>query len=124
MNIEQKFWNNVNVRGDTWECWEWTAGQNSDGYGNFNFPNKTKSAHRVAWILTYGPIPMGICVLHSCDNPSCCNPEHLFLGTNQDNMNDLAEKGHLKGELRFVANPPKYESAMKAILTDSNIATA
>lgn len=74
-------------------CHEWTGAKNEKGYGWFSLDGAVKKAHRVAWQLTHGPIPQGLYVLHACDNPSCVNVNHLFLGTHADNMLDMARKG-------------------------------
>ena len=71
------------------ECVEWIGYTMPGGYGQSN----GKLAHRTAWETAHGPIPDGIEVLHSCDNPPCHNPEHLFLGTQADNMADMDAKG-------------------------------
>jgi hypothetical protein len=55
----------------------------------------TMKTHRAAWLVTYGPVPEGMCVLHSCDNPPCCRPDHLFLGTLKENSEDRDRKGRL-----------------------------
>jgi hypothetical protein len=92
MDQEKRFWSHVDIRSDD-ECWNWTAGTDSYGYGRFRFNDKrNKLAHRVAWILTYGDIPEGMLVCHHCDNPKCCNPDHLFLGTDFDNTVDKCNK--------------------------------
>lgn len=95
MNIEERFWSKVNV-GDLNECWEWQAARNNDNYGTFHTKLKTISSHRFCWELTYGKIPDGLQVLHHCDNPPCCNPRHLFLGTHLDNMQDRNRKGRAR----------------------------
>ncbi len=80
-------------------CWEWTGSSGSMGHGEIMrdpISRKKMGTHRVAWELVNGPIPEGLCVLHKCDNPPCCNPEHLFLGTKRDNTNDMVAKGRLK----------------------------
>lgn len=94
----KRFWSKIDV-GDPDECWNWLAGKNRRGYGWFWINYRTWYAHRVAWVLTYGPIPKGLCVLHHCDNPSCCNPYHLFLGTSVDNLADALRKGRLRTKL-------------------------
>ena len=94
--FEEKF-----TQGDPSECWIWHAGKFSNGYGSFRLARRTKQAHRLSWEFYRGPIPAGIHVLHKCDVPSCVNPNHLFLGTHQDNMDDREAKGrgnHAKGE--------------------------
>lgn len=76
-------------------CWSWLASKNNKGYGMLyaGRANGNKDpAHRVSWLLHYGPIPDGMRVLHRCDNPECTNPEHLFLGTQIDNMRDKERK--------------------------------
>lgn len=80
------------------ECWEWCACRSIDPYGNirygfFGVGGKQYLAHRIAWMVFNGDIPDKMQVLHSCDNPGCCNPAHLFLGTPADNMQDKCNKG-------------------------------
>jgi len=84
------FWKKV-IKKDG--CWEWAACTNESGYGIFHTGKKTDRAHRVSWILTNGEIPSGLFVCHKCDNPPCTNPDHLFLGTNKDNVDDMIAKG-------------------------------
>lgn len=75
------------------ECWQWNASVNSKGYGRFNNGIKTTGAHRAAYELHNNVSAKGFQVLHHCDNPGCVNTNHLFLGTNSDNMNDKMAKG-------------------------------
>lgn len=93
MGLKQKeFWFYVD-RGEPDECWEFMGGKTHDGYGRYRVGKEIQMAHRISWIELVGPIPNDMFVLHKCDNPSCCNPAHLFLGTHDDNMKDMIEKG-------------------------------
>lgn len=74
-------------------CWEWQTRRHKDGYGQFWYNNKTVVASRMAYEIYKEPIPEGLQVCHTCDNPPCCNPAHLFLGTLSDNMQDAQKKG-------------------------------
>ena len=79
-------------------CWPWTAATLPKGYGYFSVGSRTDGtqrtayAHRVAYTIAHGPIPDGLHVLHKCDSPGCCNPAHLRVGTNRDNVNDMVTK--------------------------------
>lgn len=74
-------------------CWLWLGGTNAKGYAHFKYDNVQRRANRFSWEAHKGPIPDGLHVLHSCDNRLCVNPDHLFLGTNQDNVDDKIKKG-------------------------------
>ncbi len=89
-SVADKFWSKVEK---TDGCWNWKSGCDSDGYGRFGRPTGLCKSHRIAWTLSYGIIPPGLCVLHKCDNRACCRPDHLFLGTNADNTTDRTRKG-------------------------------
>lgn len=99
---EEIFWAKVDRSGGPDACWEWQGARHRFGYGKFALAerNTTISASRMAWILTNGEIPDGLFVLHRCDNPPCCNPAHLFLGTARDNAADAVEKGRAPIEER------------------------
>lgn len=88
-SAQYRFWSKVKI---TPACWWWTAYINDRGYGKFQFAGKSERAHRAAWLLTYGPIPKGLDVLHSCDMPACVYPSHLWLGTHGDNVWDRVMK--------------------------------
>jgi hypothetical protein len=89
---EERFWEKVDRKGPN-ECWLWTAGALSAGYGSFHYNGTFIGAHRFAWIVTNGPIPEGLFVCHRCDNPPCVNPAHLFIGSAADNIGDKVKKG-------------------------------
>lgn len=92
MDLATRFWAKVDRRGPD-ECWPWLAVTNHGGYGMVSVDNVMRRAHRVAWELVNGPIPEGIKVLHRCDVRACCNPGHLFLGTQRANIDDMVAKG-------------------------------
>ncbi len=96
----ERFWSHVNkdgpiVVGALGPCWMWTGSKSGKGYGNFSVAGKTQNAHRWLHQQLFGPIPKGILVCHKCDNRPCVQPEHLFRGTNQDNIRDCARKGRI-----------------------------
>ena len=97
-------------------CWNWEAStRNAAGYGQIRYEGKMRLAHRVSWEAFNDKIPDGIFVCHKCDNPRCVNPDHLFLGTNQDNMNDMKAKGRSKG------GSPFGESNHQSKLTEEEV---
>ncbi len=97
---EERFWLHVDKtpgHGPEGECWIWTAYCNKHGYGQIGFSTLVTGAHRVSYELVHGPIGNTYvdCVLHTCDNPPCVNPDHLFMGGRPDNIVDMTEKGRL-----------------------------
>jgi hypothetical protein len=90
MRMRRPFWEYVDRSGD---CWLWTGYRVPTGYGQAWHAGRLVRAHRLAWELTYGPIPPGLCVCHACDVPACCNPAHLFIGPQSANLRDMARKG-------------------------------
>jgi hypothetical protein len=97
----ERFWNKVDKNTDS-GCWEWTAHLNRPGgYGRIKINGRTEQAHRVSWEIVNGKIPSGKVVCHKCANTICVNPEHLFIGTQYENIQDVVDKGRnncIKGE--------------------------
>jgi hypothetical protein len=91
--LTERFWEKVDI-GSIDDCWEWKACTYHNGYGKFALTrSKPVYAHRLAFEITNGSIPTGLYICHTCDNPRCCNPHHLFAGTQTDNMQDCKRKG-------------------------------
>ena len=91
-DLEERFWSKVDIQGPN-DCWLWTAYKDKNGYGNFWFNGKTIKAHRMVWSFINKEIANGICACHTCDTPPCVNPSHLWLGTPQNNTDDMMRKG-------------------------------
>jgi len=108
----KRFLPKINKQNTT--CWEWKAALNKWGYGIFYHHNKMRGAHRVSYEHFIGNIENDLCVLHKCDNPKCVNPNHLFLGTHQDNSDDKHQKKR--------GNNVKGEQHPNAKLTNENVA--
>lgn len=114
MEIADRLWSNVKKQdGDS--CWPWLGARiprprtGEPGYGCIKIGGKKGKliyTHRLAWEVTYGPIPDGLCVLHRCDNTQCARPSHLFLGTKDDNNKDMAAKGRWRNQ--YKDNPPTH----------------
>ena len=117
LNVQQRLMRHAEYN-ESSGCWEW-LGSKRNGYGRMIIGSRTDgtrksvSAHGISYELTYGEIPIGMEVCHKCDNPSCVNPSHLFLGTRQDNIDDRERKGR--------NNPPKGEKNAKAKLTEKDV---
>lgn len=95
LSVEEKmsFLAKVDNSRDENKCWPWKASKLSNGYGQLTIKQMHFLAHRISWFIYCGRIPSGLNVLHKCDNPSCVNPNHLFLGTQKENMKDKVDKG-------------------------------
>jgi hypothetical protein len=86
-DTKERFWSKVDVQ-EPDNCWNWKEAISNSGYGRIRINYKLYSSHRIAWEAINGPIPKGKMVLHKCDNKLCCNPAHLYCGTQKDNMHD------------------------------------
>lgn len=110
--LATRFWGKVHV---TPNCWLWSASVTGSGYGQIGLGRKLDGrgdSHRIAWLLCNGPIPDGQQVLHKCDNKRCVNPDHLYLGTNAQNMQDALQRGQ----------KPRGSKCSFAKLTDNQVA--
>lgn len=105
--IVRQFWGSVDIASHD-SCWVWTGLRRAQGYGSTHLCGRNYRSHRMAWALTRGEVPNGMCVLHRCDNTSCVNPEHLWLGTYADNNLDMAKKGRVRGAV--VSNPDRCKN--------------
>lgn len=112
IDITSRFWARV-IKGDDGACWRWNAPRHNFGYGTLSKDRTLVSAHRFSWELHFGQIPQGMLVCHGCDNPECTNPEHLFLGTHKDNVQDMIQKR------RNVTTPGEKNGTSK--LTESDV---
>lgn len=117
-----RFWKRVDKNGPVHSpklghCWLWTGGKyNHGGAGQVQYGKKHYAASRLAWILTYGEIPPGLVVCHKCDNPPCCRPSHLWVGTPKQNSQDMIKKGRWNGRTGIPNSPEtraKISRAMK-----------
>jgi hypothetical protein len=111
--LRPRFWAKVSK---TPECWLWIGSTNENGYGRLSLPgHRTKrlsvGVHRLSYVLHFGPISDSDCVLHHCDNPPCIRPDHLFIGTQQDNVADRTQKG--RGWSYFKAYPERRPRGAK-----------
>lgn len=96
MTLAERLARHVQRRGDA-DCWEWSGNRDKFGYGRIDGRREgIFYAHRAAWVVANGAIPEGLYVLHKCDNPPCCNPAHLWLGTYKENSEDRQRKGRGK----------------------------
>lgn len=107
--IEERFWQKVKkdgpiIREELGSCWEWQGERMRFGHGRFQYLSKRYAAHRLSYQLAYGHIPNDLQVCHKCDNPPCVRFDHLFVGTQKDNIRDASKKGRLfHGESHYLA---------------------
>jgi HNH endonuclease len=103
-------------------CWPWNGFRNKLGYGRAWYRGELHLSHRLAWINAFGPVPAGRIVCHACDNPPCCNPKHLYAGTDQTNSDDKAARGR-SGDRRGAANGHAELSSQQVVALRSHPGT-
>lgn len=117
-NWIERFWSRID-RSAGWDaCWPWTAALSKAGYGQIRINGVTLYSHRLAFELYGGAILKNQVVCHRCDSPSCCNPLHLFVGTQGDNMKDCSSKGRARGKVFHGEDHPQ------SVLTESRVREA
>lgn len=129
---EERFWEKVNK---TEICWEWMGYRDRTGYGSFGYAHQhNKMAHRYSWEIHFGEIPQGLKVLHHCDNPPCVRPDHLFVGTQIDNINDMMSKGRkavgvdsgvaklTEDQVKYILNYPWRRKLHKELAAELGVA--
>ena len=99
VNAVEDIWKKI-ITGDIKECWPWQGGKNKRGYGTIKIRQQPLLVHRIAWEITFGKITEGKMVMHRCNNPSCCNPAHLKLGTDVNNQRHRSASGSYKKAIK------------------------
>ncbi len=112
----ERFWVKVGIRGIE-DCWPWLASISTNGYGQFNFEGTMVNSHRLAWRFINGPIPEDKLILHKCNNRPCCNPNHLYCGTQSNNMQDAWNSGSLTGVKRGLSGTKLTAEEIKIVRT-------
>lgn len=114
--FKKRFWSYVDILDNVNDCWIWKKARITDGYGQSSYKHKGYRAHRIAWILTNGEIPEGCVIHHVCNNPPCCNPNHLKCGTQTENIQARHAQGRSKGGILSGENSPNSKLTNQIIL--------
>lgn len=118
------FWKRVAKTRNPERCWEWQGGRTACGYGHLRWHGALVYAHRLAYEFSRGRIPHGMVVMHLCDNPACCRPTHLRLGTQSENMRDMAARGRSRNKLLSVDQVLNIRSRYAAGENGAQLASA